>query len=383
MYSRTFSPNSKSSYFLFGPRGTGKSSWLKTYYSKSNYIDLLDDEIYNDLTAQPKNLSQYIVDSKLPIIIDEVQKIPHLLDEVHRLIELHKYQFILTGSSARKLRKSGVNLLGGRALTYFFHPLTSIEMKNDFKFKEALEFGLLPMATQSDNPNKYLQSYIATYLKEEVQQERLTRNMPAFHRFIQAASLSQAAPLNISNVAADCSVERKVVEDYFSILRDLLITVELPVFSKKAKRELLKKSKFYYFDVGVFRAIRPRGPLDLESEIIGPALETLILQNIRAVNDYSEMGYELFYWHTRKHEEVDFILYGKNRLIAIEVKSSSRLRPKDFEGLRQFKIDYPMAETIFIYGGSEEKKLSGIKVIPATLFLRDINKFLSPVFVFK
>jgi predicted AAA+ superfamily ATPase len=376
MYSRFFSPDSQSSYFLFGPRGTGKSSWLKTYYKKSNYIDLLDDEIFNNLTAQPKNVINYITDSKNPVIIDEVQKIPHLLDEVHRLIELYKYQFILTGSSARKLRKSGVNLLAGRALTYYFHPLISVEMKNKFKFKEALEFGLLPMATQATHPHRYLQSYIATYLKEEVQQERLTRNMPAFHRFIQAASLSQAAPLNISNVAAECSVERKVVEDYFSILRDLLITVELPVFSKKAKRELLKKSKFFYFDVGVFRAIRPRGPLDLESEIIGPALETLILQNIRAINDYAELGYELFYWHTRKHEEVDFILYGKNRLIAIEVKSSSRLREGDFDGLIQFKVDYPMAESILIYGGTEEKVMRGVKIVPAPLFLKNILKFL-------
>lgn len=378
MYSRSFSPQSKSSYFLFGPRGTGKSSWLKNYYHKSNYLDLLDDEIYNNLTAYPKHLSQYITDIKAPIIIDEVQKIPHLLDEVHRLMERHKYQFILTGSSARKLRKAGVNLLGGRAFTYFFHPLTVVEMKNDFNFKMALEFGLLPMATQSENPHKFLQSYIATYLKEEVQQERLTRNMPAFHRFIQAASLSQASPLNISNVAADCSVERKVVEDYFSILRDLLITVELPVFSKKAKRELLKKSKFYYFDVGLYRAIRPRGPLDLDSEIVGPALETLILQNIRAVNDYAELGYELYYWHTRKHHEVDLILYGKKRLIAIEVKSSSRLRNSDFEGLELFKIDYPMAETILIYGGLEEKKIRTSLVIPAPQFLKNIMDLLKP-----
>jgi predicted AAA+ superfamily ATPase len=377
MYSRIFNPDSNASFFLFGPRGTGKSSWLKSHYEKSNYIDLLDDEIFNDLSAQPKNLINYIANQKLPIIIDEVQKVPHLLDEVHRLIENKKYLFILTGSSARKLRKTGVNLLGGRAYTYSFHPLTSVEMKTDFNLSKALEFGLLPLAVKTENPNKFLQSYIATYLKEEVQQERLTRNMPAFHRFLQAASFSQAAPLNISNVASECSVERKVVEDYFSILRDLLISFEIPIFSKKSKRELIKKSKFYFFDVGVFRAIRPKGPLDSVADINGPALETLILQNIRALNDYLDLGYEIFYWHTRKHQEVDFILYGRNKILAIEVKSSSRLRPDDLEGLKLFKEDYPIAETLLIYGGNEEKQIQGITVIPANQFFEKIVNILN------
>ena len=376
MYSRFFKPSLKSSYFLFGPRGAGKSSWLKSHYKKSNYIDLLDSEIFLDLTAQPKNLAKYISDPKLPIIIDEVQKIPALLDEVHRLIELKKYLFVLTGSSARKLRKSGVNLLAGRALTYYFYPLTSLEMGKDFKLTTALKYGLLPMATTSTSPLKYLQSYVATYLKEEVQQEGLTRNMPAFHRFLQAASFSQGAPLNVSNIAADCSVERKVVEDYFSILRDLLLSVELPIFSKKSKRELIKKSKFYFFDAGVYRAIRPTGPLDSDNEINGFALETLVLQNLKAINDYFEYGYELFYWHTRKHQEVDFILYGNKRLISIEVKSSSRLRDNDFESLKLFKDDYPMAESILIYGGNEEKVLNGVQVIPASLFFENIQKIL-------
>lgn len=378
MYSRIFTPPQKTSYFLFGPRGSGKSSWLKSHYQKSNYIDLLDAEIYNDLMANPKNLSKYIKDSKYPIIIDEVQKIPTLLDEVHRLIESKKYLFVLTGSSARKLRKSGVNLLAGRALTYHFYPLTSLEMKGDFNISTAIKYGLLPMATKADDPQKFLQSYVATYLKEEVQQEGLTRNMPAFHRFLQAASFSQGSPLNISNVASDCSVERKVVEGYFSILRDLLLSIEVPIFSKKAKRELIKKSKFYFFDAGVYRAIRPMGPLDSDIDVNGFALETLVLQNIKAVNDYFNYEYELFYWHTKKHQEVDLILYGKKRLIAIEVKSSSRLRDQDFEALKIFKEDYPVAETYLIYGGSEEKNLHGVKIIPAKMFFLDIKRLLKP-----
>lgn len=343
---------------------------------ESNYIDLLDDEIYNLLSAQPKEISRLIVDEKKPIIIDEVQKIPHLLDEVHRLIELKKYRFILTGSSARKLRKAGVNLLAGRAYTYSFHPMTCIEMQDEFNLKKAMNFGLLPMATQATDPGKFLQSYIRTYLKEEVQREGLTRNLPAFSRFLQAASFSQAAPLNVSKVAGDCAVERKTVEDYFSILRDLLISVELPIFAKRAKRELITKSKFFFFDAGVYRAIRPRGPLDSESEINGFSLETVVMQHIRALNDYYDWSYELFYWHTRKHQEVDLVLYGPKQMVAIEVKTSSRLRKEDFESLHIFKEDYPMAKAILIYGGFEEKIIGGIRVIPANHFFSNIREIL-------
>lgn len=377
MYPRIFKPNSKASFFLFGARGTGKSSWLKAHYSQNNYIDLLDDEIFNNLSAQPKNISDFIQNPKLPIIIDEVQKIPHLLDEVHRLIELKKYKFILTGSNARKLKKSGVNLLAGRAYTYHFHPLTSSEMKADFSLTKALKYGLLPMATTASDPDKFLQSYIRTYLKEEVQQERLVRNLPAFSRFLQAASFSQAAPLNVSKVAAECAVERKVVEDYFSILRDLLLSIEIPVFSKKAKRELISKSKFFFFDAGIYRAIRPRGPLDSDQEVNGFALETLVMQNIWALNDYHEWGFELFYWHTRKHDEVDLVLYGPKGLFALEVKSSSRLRKEDFKSLQLFKQDYPVAKTLLIYGGKEEKVIHGTQVISASNFFSDIEAIFS------
>ncbi|HPI40041.1 MAG TPA: AAA family ATPase [Pseudobdellovibrionaceae bacterium] len=377
MYSRIFNPDSSHSYFLFGARGTGKSSWLRAHYQKSTYIDLLDDEIYNNLSAQPKNIADYISDSKHPIVIDEVQKIPHLLDEVHRLIELKKYRFILSGSSARKLRKSGVNLLAGRAYTYNFHPMTSVEMGTDFNLNQALQFGLLPMTTQVKDPMKYLQSYVRTYLKEEVQQEGLTRNLPAFSRFLQAASFSQASPLNVSKVASECAVDRKVVEDYFSILNDLLLTVQLPVFSKRAKRDLITKSKFFFFDNGVYRTIRPRGPLDSESELNGFSLETLVMQNIRALNDYYEWGYELFFWHTRTHQEVDLVLYGPKKLVAIEVKTSARVRKEDLVAMLLFKEDYPVAEAILVYGGTEEKFIQGIRILPAKQFFLQLQSLLS------
>lgn len=373
MYSRIINTQNKQSFFLFGPRGVGKSSWLRSWCDLNNYIDLLDDETFNQLQASPKDLIHFVRRQDQPIIIDEVQKIPKLLDEVHRLIELKKIKFILTGSSARKLKANGANLLAGRALTYSMHPLTSVELKEDFNFKKNVKIGCLPMAVTTEVPKKYLSSYVKTYLKEEVQLEGLTRNIAAFSRFLQAASFSQASPLNISAVARDCAVERKVVEDYFSILRDLYLSFELPVFSKRAKRELISKSKFFLFDSGVFVSLRPRGPLDSESELMGPAFETLIVQNIRALNDYLSWDYELFYWHTREHQEVDLVLYGPRGLWAIEIKSSSRLRSQDFESLLEFKKDYPIARTMIVYSGSESRTFQGVEIKPAELFFREIT----------
>ncbi|MBI3534401.1 MAG: ATP-binding protein [Deltaproteobacteria bacterium] len=322
-------------------------------------------------------LSTYIQDHNDPVIIDEIQKIPHLLDEVHRLIEDKKLQFILTGSSARKLRRLGVNMLGGRAYTYFMYPLTAAELGEDFTLKHALKFGTLPLAITSESPHRFLQSYVKTYLKEEIQLEGFTRNLAAFSRFLQAASFSQAAPLNISAVAADCSVERKVVEDYFQILRDLLLSIEIPLFKKRAKRELIAKSKFFFFDAGVFRALRPTGPLDAESELNGPALETLILHHLKAMNDYLDWNYEISYWHTRNHEEVDLVLYGPRGFFAIEVKNAARIRPQDFSGLELFHEDYPQAKRFLIYGGTENKIRSGIQIIPAEQFLHEIKDLLT------
>ncbi len=375
MYPRIFKPSQKQSYFIFGARGTGKSSWLNLNFKQVNFVNLLEDETFNLLNASPGRLSSFIQDPKKPVIIDELQKIPHLLDEVHRLIESQKLKFILTGSSARKLRRQGVNLLAGRALTYHMHPLTCVELGRDFDLKKQLKFGCLPMAVTSFEPKKFLQSYVRTYIKEEVQLEGLTRNIAAFSRFLEAASFSQAAPLNVTKVAAECSVERKVVEDYFSILRDLLLSFELPIFSKKAKRELIAKSKFYFFDSGVFNAIRKRGPLDSDAEINGFAFETLVVQNIRALNDYCDWDYELFYWHTRKHEEIDLVLYGPRGLIAIEIKSSARIRPDDVKGLKIFGEDYPMAKKLLIYGGNERKTIDGIEMIPAEIFFKEIESF--------
>jgi predicted AAA+ superfamily ATPase len=376
MYDRIIKPPKRDSFFLFGPRGTGKSSWARLNYPSATYIDLLEDETYRRLLTHPGSLSEFLPADPTTVVIDEVQKVPALLDEVHRLIEKKKYRFVLTGSSARKLKKHGVNLLAGRALTYSFYPLTAHELGQDFDLKKALRYGLLPMAVTAENSKRYLEAYVKTYLKEEVEQEGLTRQLGSFARFLETASFSQASLLSISQIASDAQVHRKVVEDYFSILRDLLLSYELPVFSRRSKRELMTKRKFYFFDVGLYRTLRPQGPLDSESELMGPAFETLCLQELVALNHYLEMGYDFFHWRTRKHQEVDLVLYGKNGFLAFEFKSGARLRDVDFTSLELFGEDYPQSTRYIVYGGSEKRLFRGIHLLPAKDFFADVVELL-------
>jgi len=372
MYARILKPPKLQSFFLFGPRGTGKSSWTKAQFPESNVVDLLEGDVYTDLLAQPTRLSRYLTNKSSPVIIDEIQKVPPLLDEVHRLIEKEDLQFILTGSSARKLRRTGVNLLAGRAFTLSMFPLTAQELGPDFNLKQAMEFGLLPSIYGKKHLDfsKYLKSYVQTYLREEVFQEGLTRNLPAFSRFLEAASFSQGAVLNLSAVAADCSVPRKTVESYFGLLDDLLLGCRIPPFSKRAKRETVAHSKFYFFDAGVFRAIRPKGPLDSPDEISGMALETLVFQELRALNSYLDLGYEVSFWRTQTHLEVDFVLYGEKGLRVFEVKKGSRFRTEDLRGLREFLKDYPIAKAHLLYGGDRMFQEDGIQIIPLKDFFK-------------
>ncbi len=371
MYSRIIQFPTEKSFFLFGPRATGKTTWLRQLFPDAVYIDLLQSDVYNMLLAAPERLVQFVPpDCQEPVIIDEVQRVPELLNEVHRLIEQKQQdknkniRFILTGSSARKLRAKGVNLLAGRALTRFMHPLTVEELGNEFSLEISLVFGHLPAIYSEPDPADYLASYIQTYLREDVQQEGLTRNLQVFARFLEAASFSQGSVLNISEVARDCGAGRKLVEHYFYILDDLLLAHRLPVFSKRAKRRLVSHPKFYFFDTGVYRAIRPKGPLDRPEEIDGMALETLVFQELLATNDLHRLGYELFYWRTSNGQEVDFVLYGEAGIIAIEVKRAAKIRTKELRGLKAFAKDYPMASLYMFYGGEITMYIDGITLIP-------------------
>ncbi|ETR66906.1 MAG: ATPase, partial [Candidatus Magnetoglobus multicellularis str. Araruama] len=357
-------PSDKSC-FLFGPRGTGKSFWLRRQFKSALYIDLLESETYFRLLSAPDKLESMIPKHFSDyIIIDEIQKISKLLDEVHRLIEKYQYRFILTGSSARKLKKQDVNLLAGRALTLYMNPLCCEELSSDFDINYSLKYGHLPSAYTEKNPDLYLKSYVTTYLREEVLQEGLTRDLGNFTRFLETASFSQGEILNISEIARECFLNRKLVENYFSILEDLLIAFRLPVFTRRAKRRMIHHPKFYFFDVGVYRAIRPKGPLDTIEEIEGAALETLFLQEIIALNEYYQLGYTIYYWRTSTQIEVDFILYGELGLHAFEIKRKSSYSTKDLKGLKSFINDYPMSTAWLVYGGHKEFYEDNIQVIP-------------------
>jgi uncharacterized protein len=377
MYSRLLAPPDQS-FFLLGPRGTGKTAWLRAMFPGVPSFDLLDARVHSGLVADPSRLGELIPFSYSGwVIIDEVQRAPALLDEVHRLIETRRIRFVLTGSSARKLRRSGTNLLAGRALTRFMHPLTATELGSDFDLKKAFTIGGLPFAWTTATPDDYLGAYAATYLREEVLQEGLTRNLAAFTRFLEAASFSQASVLNMTSVARDSNISAKAAEEYFSILEDLLIAVRIPAFTKKAKRRVVMHPKFFLFDAGVYRAVRPRGPLDSDAEAEGPALETLVLHHLRAWNDYGNLGYALHYWRTPNGHEVDFILYGKHGFYAIEVKRSSRIRSEDLSGLLQFKNDYPEAKLFLFHGGTRRWHESGIELVPLTQALPELATILA------
>jgi len=367
----------RKSFFLFGPRGTGKTTWLKQHLPEALFFNLLQSEPYNRLSANPGYIREMIPSSYSDwIIIDEIQRVPELLNEVHDLIESKGHTFILTGSSARKLRHGGANLLAGRALTYHLHPLTAEEQVDAFQLSRSLIYGHLPARFSEPDPQRYLKDYVQTYLREEVLQESLTRNIGHFSRFLEAASFSQGSVVNISDIARESHIQRATAENYFSILDDLLIGIRLPVFTRRAKRRLIRQQKFYYFDAGVFRAIRPTGPLDSDAELDGPAMETLVLQDLRAVNDYLECDYQLYFWRTKNGLEVDFVLYGPKGLIAIEVKRSAHVHPKSLRGLKEFRKDYPIARCYLFYGGSMPLYMDDISILPIEQALQNLGRLL-------
>ena len=378
MYSRIIErPNGKS-FFLFGPRGTGKTTWVKSEFPDAVFIDLLEAEVFNDLLANPQRLESFVPRNfKDWIVIDEIQRVPELLNEVHRLIEKERHKFVLTGSSARKIRRRDTNLLAGRALTCNLYPLTVEELGGDFDLDQSLTHGQLPCAYTEADPKRYLESYVTTFLEQEVQQEGFTRNLGAFARFLEAASFSQCSILNISSVARECSVERKVVENYFTILEDLLIAYRIPSFARRAKRRLVSHPKFYFFDVGVYRTLRPTGPLDTPEEIGGHAFETLLLQELIAVNAYMRLGYRIHYWRTSSGLEVDFVLYGERGIKVFEVKRTSRVTRSITKGLRAFLKDYPEAKGHFVYGGDRRLREGDIDIISMRDALRELPAILS------
>ncbi|MGE3954626.1 MAG: ATP-binding protein [Parachlamydiales bacterium] len=377
MYQRHLTPPPKQSFFLFGPRGTGKTWWVRTAFPDALYFDLLQSSLQNRLTTEPDRLEAMIPDDYSGwVIIDEVQKVPALLNEVHRLIEGKGIKFILTGSSARTLRKKGTNLLAGRAIMCKMHPLTAAELGRDFDLNHSLMWGHLPAVQESSNPAAYLNSYVNSYLREEVLQEGLTRDLGAYSRFLETASFCQGQVLNMSQIAREAAIPRKTVEGYFELTEDLLLARRLPVFTRRAKRRLTAHPKFYFFDIGVYKILRPRGPLDIEAEINGVALESLVLQELEATNDQFDLGYRIYYWRTVHGAEVDFVLYGPSGLHAVEVKHSKVVSPHDLRGLKAFGADYPETKLTLLYRGRQEEYHGPIRCLPVENALPQLKTLL-------
>jgi len=363
------------SFFLFGPRGTGKSTWLRHELPDAVFVDLLKPETYRELQARPEHLREIALGStpKGTVVVDEVQRVPELLNVVHEVLERPGApRFVLTGSSARKLRRGGVDLLAGRALLRTLHPFMAAELA-EFRLDEALRFGLLPLVVAASDPEDTLRGYAALYLEQEVQLEGWTRNIGNFARFLESISLSHGAVLNVSNVARECQIERKTAAGYVEIIEDLLLGFRVPVFTRRAKRQTAAHQKFYFFDAGVFRTLRPKGPVDVREGFEGAALEGLVAQHLRAWIAYGNRDAKIYYWRTRSGGEVDFVVYGEAGFWAIEVKNTTRVRPEDLGGLKSFAEDYPECEPLLLYRGRERLKIDRIQCLPVEEFLRELK----------
>ena len=363
------------SFFLFGPRGTGKSTWIAHELPEALFVDLLRPDVYRDMSARPERLRELVLGSpgRRIVVLDEVQRVPELLNVVHEIMESReRRQFVLTGSSARKLRRGGIDLLAGRAVVRTLHPFMAAELAG-FRLDRALRHGLLPLVVASERPDDTLRAYATLYLEQEVRTEGMTRSVGNFARFLEAVSFSHAGVLNVSNIARECQVERKTVAAYVEVLEDLLLSFRLPVFTRRARRETAAHPKFYFFDAGVYRSLRPQGPLDRPEEVDGAALEGLVAQHLRAWIAYSGAGTDLFYWRTRSGVEVDFVVYGKSGFWAVEVKNSARVRPEDLAPLNAFAADYRQAGRILIYRGAEKLRIDNVWCVPAGEFLLNLH----------
>ena len=371
---RRFIRPPEGSFFLFGPRGTGKTTWLRESFPKALFIELLKPDVHRTLSARPERLAEIAEGSPDEIVVlDEVQRVPELLNVVHELIEQNKdRRFVLTGSSARKLRRGGVDLLAGRAVVRTLHPFMAAEVPS-FDLDRSLEQGLLPLVVASPDPKDVLSAYASLYLDQEVQFEGWVRNIGNFARFLEVMSFSHAQALNLANVARECEVGRKTVAGYLDVLEDLLLSFRLPVFTRRARRATAAHPKFYFFDAGVFVSLRPKGPLDRSHEIAGASLEGLVAQHLRAWAAYSEKNVDLFYWRTRSGVEVDFIVYGEGGFWALEVKNGRNVRRGDLRSLRAFREDYPECEPVFLYRGADRLRIDGIACIPVDEFLRALE----------
>lgn len=357
------------SLFLWGPRQTGKSTLLKQLFPTAPYYDLLKSDVFTRYKMRPETLREecLMLDEGALVIIDEVQKIPALLDEVHWLLSNKGLRFILCGSSARKLKRSGANLLGGRAIRKTLHPLVSAEIPN-FDIDKAINFGTLPRHYLIDKPQKRLQAYVGDYLQQEIISEALVRNLDSFTRFLEVAAISNCEMVNYTKIATDCGVSSKTIKEYFTILEETLVGMFVPAYTKVVKRKVQLSPKFYFFDTGIVNYLLYRDYLKRGTVEYGHEFEHLIILELAAYLDYTESDKKLSFWHTQNNAyEVDAII--GNAELAIEIKSSASVNSSHLKGLKAFQEEHPQCKLIVVSQEERPRLLNGVEIWPATEFL--------------
>lgn len=371
MYSRYLQLNkeTESSIFLFGARQTGKSTILRKEFPKSVFIDLLDSELRMRFKRRPSLLYEMLKDkeSNTIVVIDEIPEVPELLNEVHRLISEKDIIFVLCGSSARKLKRKGYNTLGGRAYPCYFYPLTSNEI-TDFDLDRALTYGLLPTHYLAKNPKRLLAAYVDVYLKEEIQEEALARNLTGFHRFLEIAALTNGEIVNYANIASECGVSAQTIKSYFGILEDTLVGYMIPAYTKVMKRRLVQAPRFYFFDVGLTNHLLHRDALVRGTPEYGHAFEHFIIMELIAYIGYNHKEEQLSYWRTHTGVEVDVVI--GNAKLAIEIKSADEIAKRHMKGLKSFGDDYPDCRKIIVSLDRINRKEDDIELIYVYDFLK-------------
>lgn len=375
MYTRVFTPPNRS-YFLFGPRGTGKSTWLKNHYRDAYHIDLLPSKSYLRFQKNPSDLIDLV--QVLPkdqwIILDEIQKVPELLDEVHSLIETHGHKkFVLTGSSARKLKQKSTNLLAGRAFVRYFFTLTSRELDFSIRPDQIIQYGLLPLSVTAGSQTEreeFLESYLNTYLAEEIKNEGFVRNIGSFSRFLEIAALVAGKTISLSGLSRDSGIGRDTVRAYFSIFEDTLIGSWLPAYRPRAKIKEVASPKFYWFDPGVLNVasggLKQPMPLDWR----GVLFEHWIFHELRTYLNYSAKKGSLGYWGTPNESEIDFVYWYGDSIVGIEAKASEQVRSDYFKGFRSFEETRKLKSSWIVYLGTDERKHENTWILPIYSFLK-------------
>ncbi len=361
-------------FFLWGPRQTGKSTLLRAKYGDSHWVDLLMADQFRRYVSRPELLRQELEAENsgpgIQVVIDEIQKVPALLDEVHWLIENRGVHFALCGSSARKVKRGAANLLGGRAVRYELHGLSANELGREFDLDRMLNHGYLPRIYQASRPARMLDAYIADYLKEEVAAESLVRDLQTFSNFLDVAALSDGEIVNFSNIARECGVSSHTSKSHFQILEDTLLGRWLPAYRKRPKRRVIGAPKFYFSDVGVVNRLARRGELSAGSELYGKAFENWVFHELSAFMSYREVDDRLFYWRLASGIEVDFVI--GNMQVAIEAKSGTRITRDHLKGLRSLVEDHPGVKRRIVVCREPQARRTedGIDILPVTNFIR-------------